>query len=72
MSQENVSGGLLVLIFSLALYGPVRGLQWRSGARFAGLFLASGAAAFTVLVSGTIGIGHSSTSCGRPTRSRAW
>ena len=29
MSQENVSGGLLVLMLSLALYGPVRGLQWR-------------------------------------------
>lgn len=58
MSQENLSGGLLVLIFSLALYGPVSGQRLASLARFAGLFLASGGAAFVLLVAGTIGIGH--------------
>jgi hypothetical protein len=58
MSQENLSGGLLVLIFSLALYGPVCGRSLASLARFAILFVASGAATFVLLVAGTIGIGH--------------
>lgn len=58
MSQENLSGGLLVLIFSLGLYGPVSGQPLASLARFAGLFLASGASAFAALIAGTIGIGH--------------
>jgi hypothetical protein len=58
MSQENLSGGLLVLIFSLGLYGPVCGRPLAGLARFAGLFLASGAMAFMLLIAGTIGIGH--------------
>lgn len=58
MSQENLSGGLLVLIFSLALYGPVCGQSLASLARFAGLFVASGAMVFVLLIAGTIGIGH--------------
>ena len=58
MSQENLSGGLLVLVFSLALYGPVCGRSLASLARFAGLFVASGAAGFVLLVSGSIGVGH--------------
>ena len=58
MSQENLSGGLLVLIFSLGLYGPVCGQPLASLVRFAGLFFASGAAAFVLLIAGTIGIGH--------------
>ncbi|SEP07782.1 hypothetical protein SAMN02990966_03848 [Rhodospirillales bacterium URHD0017] len=58
MSQENLSGGLLVLIFSLALYGPVCGRSLASLARFAGLFLGGGAMAFAALVAGTIGIDH--------------
>ncbi len=58
MSQENLSGGLLVLIFSLALYGPVCGRSLASLARFAGLFVASGAAVFVALVAATIGVGH--------------
>lgn len=58
MSQENLSGGLLVLIFSLALYGPVSGQSVPGLARFAGLFAASGATAFVLLIGGTIGIGH--------------
>ena len=58
MSQENLSGGLLVLIFSLALYGPVCGRPLESLARFAGLFLASGAATLVLLIAGTIGVGH--------------
>jgi len=58
MSQENLSGGLLVLIFSLALYGPVCGRSLAVLARFSGLFLASGAIAFVALIAGTIGIGH--------------
>lgn len=58
MSQENLSGGLLVLIFSLGLYGPVCGRPLASLARFAGLYLAGGATAFVLLIAGTIGIGH--------------
>lgn len=58
MSQENLSGGLLVLVFSLALYGPVCGQPLASLARFAGLFLAGGAATLVLLIAGTIGVGH--------------
>lgn len=58
MSQENLSGGLLVLILSLALYGPVCGRSLAGLARFGGLFLASGATAFVSLIAGTIGVGH--------------
>lgn len=58
MSQENLSGGLLVLIFSLALHGPVCGRSLADLARFSGLFVASGALAFVALIAGTIGIGH--------------
>ena len=58
MSQENLSGGLLVLIFSLGLYGPVCGQPLASLARFGGMFLASGAIGFVLLIAGTIGIGH--------------
>jgi hypothetical protein len=58
VSQENLSGGLLVLIFSLGLYGPVCGQPLASLARFAGLFLASGATALVLLIAGTIGVSH--------------
>jgi hypothetical protein len=58
LSQENVSGGLLVLMLSLVLYGPVRGLHWRSFVRFAALFVASGAAVFVVLVASSLGLFH--------------
>ncbi len=58
MSQESLSGGLLVLILSLALYGPVSGQSAVGLARFGGAFLASGAATFMLLIAGTIGVGH--------------
>jgi hypothetical protein len=58
MSQENLSGGLLVFFLSLALYGPVCGLPLRAVARFAGLFVASGVAVFVLLVGSTLGILH--------------
>ena len=58
MSQENISGGLLVLVLSLALYGLARGLPWRSLARFAVLFAASGVAVFAVLVVSSLGLFH--------------
>lgn len=58
MSQENVSAGLLVLLLSLALYGPASGLSLAALVRFAASFLASGAAVFAVLVAGSIGIRH--------------
>jgi hypothetical protein len=58
MSQENISGGLLVFVLSLALYGPIRGLDWRSFIRFTALFAASGAAVFAVLVASSLGVFH--------------
>ena len=59
LSQENATGGLLVAVLSLALYGPVSGMRLQSVARFAALFFASGAVAFVLLVAGTLGISHS-------------
>lgn len=59
MSQENVSGGLLVFLLSLALYGPVHASSTAALSRFAVLFLAGGAATFVLLVAGSIGILHS-------------
>ena len=58
LSQENVSGGLLVLMLSLVLYGPARGLPWRSSVRFATLFVASGAAVFVALVASSLGLSN--------------
>ena len=58
MSQENVSAGLLVLLLSLALYGPASGLSSAALVRFAALFVASGAAVFAGLVAGSVGIRH--------------
>jgi hypothetical protein len=40
------------------LYGPVRGLPWRSFVRFAALFVASGAAVFVVLVASSLGLSN--------------
>src|SRR5260370_38579123 len=44
LSQENVSGGLLVLMLSLVLYRIGLGLHLRSFPRIAALMLSSGAA----------------------------
>lgn len=59
LSQENLSGGLLVFVFSLALFGPVSGLPLRGIARFSALFLASGALALIVLVANFVGLSRS-------------
>jgi hypothetical protein len=59
MSQENLSGGLLVFLLSLALYGPAGGQSLAWLARFFAFFLASGVAAFALLVAASIGILHS-------------
>lgn len=56
MSQENLSGGLLVLLLSLGLYGPVCGRSLRSIASFGGLFIAGGAATFLLLVGMSVGL----------------
>lgn len=58
LSQENLSGGLLVLIFSLALYAPAAGSTLQRSARFAGLFVLAGAATFVALVSVLMGPSH--------------
>lgn len=59
LSQENLSGGFLVLAFSLALFGPASGMPLRALARFAALFVASGAVMFVALVAGIVGVSHS-------------
>ena len=58
LSQESLSGGLLVLGLSLALFGPASG--WRASvlARFAAIFAASGIVAFVALVSSIVGLSH--------------
>ncbi|WP_422035769.1 hypothetical protein [Reyranella sp.] len=58
LSQENLSGGLLVLIFSLALFAPASGLSPKRLWCFAGLFLLAGAMAFAALVSFFMGPSH--------------
>jgi hypothetical protein len=58
LSQENLSGGLLVFLLSLGLFGPASGLSPASLARFAAVFLAGGGAAFAALVAGSIGVLH--------------
>lgn len=56
LSQENLSGGLLVFTFSLALLGPVSGLRLRGIAGFSALFLASGALVLVMLVANFVGL----------------
>ncbi|MDP3158382.1 MAG: hypothetical protein Q8N31_00070 [Reyranella sp.] len=56
LSQENLSGGLLVFALSLALFGPVSGLQLRGIARFSALFLASGTLALVASVATFVGL----------------
>ncbi len=58
LSQENLSGGLLVLIFSLALFGPAAGMTPRRLATFAGLFVLAGGVTFVALVSVFMGPSH--------------
>lgn len=58
LSQENLSGGLLVLAFSIALFGPASGMTpWRL-ARFAGLCLLAGGVTFVALVAALVGPSH--------------
>jgi hypothetical protein len=57
-SQESMSGGLVVFVVSLALYGPVSGLSSRTLARFAALFVTGAAATYGLLVGFTIGFSH--------------
>lgn len=58
LSQENLSGGLLVLIFSLALLGPATGVSPKRLAGFAGLFVVAGGVTFMMLVSAFVGPSH--------------
>lgn len=58
LSQETLSGGLLVLIFSLGLFAPASSLPPRRLAIFAALFLVAGAVTFAALVSFFIGPSH--------------
>jgi len=58
LSQENLSGGLLVLLFSLALFAPASGMAPKRLAHFAGLFVLTGGVTFVVLVSALVGPSH--------------
>ena len=58
LSQENLSGGMLVLVLSLAIHGPARGQPIATLVRFGGLFMVGGAVAFAGLMASTIGFGH--------------
>ena len=58
LSQENFSGGFLVVVFSLALFGPASGLELRRLAQFAGVFLGCGVITFAGLISGFLGTTH--------------
>lgn len=58
LSQENLSGGLLVLFFSFALFGPASGMTPKRLARFAGLFVLTGGVTFVALVSALVGPSH--------------
>ena len=58
LSQENFSGGFLVLVFSLALFGPASGMGLRLIAQFAAAFIGCGVITFAVLVSSFLGVAH--------------
>lgn len=58
LSQENLSGGLLVLFFSLALFAPVSGMVPKRLALTTGLFVLAGGLTFAALVSAFVGPSH--------------
>jgi len=58
LSQENFSGGFLVVVFSLALFGPASGMELRRLAQFAGVFLGCGVITFAGLISTFVGATH--------------
>lgn len=58
VSQENLSGGLLVLFFSLVLFAPASGMAPTRLARFGGLFVLAGGLTFVALVSALVGPSH--------------
>jgi hypothetical protein len=58
LSQENLSGGLLVLVFSLTLFGPASGMAVKRLARFAGLCVLAAGMTFVALVSALVGPSH--------------
>lgn len=58
LSQENFSGGFLVLLFALTLFGPASGMGLRLIAQFAAAFIGCGVITFAVLVSSFLGVAH--------------
>lgn len=58
LSQENLSGGLLVLFFSLALFAPASEMMPKRLAKFTGLFVLAGGATFVALLSAFMGPSH--------------
>ena len=58
LSQEHLSGGIIVLALCLALLGPATGMGLGAIGKFGGLFLAGGVATFVGLVAGSAGIAY--------------
>ena len=58
LSQENFTGGFLVVALSLALFSPVSGMQLPSVARFTAAFLGCGVVTFVGLVTSFVGAAH--------------
>lgn len=56
LSQENLTGGALVLIVSFGLFGAASGLRLPDLARASGIFVASGVVVLVVLVASSVGI----------------
>lgn len=55
LSQESLTGGVLVLALSIGLLAPAAGWSLRGMAAFAALFLGTGLALFVALVAGFVG-----------------
>lgn len=58
LSQEHLSGGILVLALCLVLLGPATGMGLGAIGKFAGLFIAGGVAVFVSLVGSSVGIAY--------------
>ncbi|HZQ01668.1 MAG TPA: hypothetical protein VFB13_19140 [Reyranella sp.] len=58
LSQESLSGGILVFGLSLTLYAPASRMSLRSALLFSVTFLATGAIVFVASISSVVGFSH--------------
>jgi len=58
LSQESLTGGFLVFVFSVALFGPASGMTLKGLAKLGALFVATGGVLFVALVSAFVGPSH--------------